>query len=287
MIMRRPIGRRQLGSELRRLRVEAGKQQREMAEVIECDASQISKVERGERTLKALELNALLDFLTVDGDKRADMLALGAEARKRQPRKAYSDILPGTFRRLGDLEEDATEIFCFADQLVPGLLQIPDYIRALVVDSIYRKNSPVEAEMEARIAFRLDRQRVLETENRICFLIGESALLRPVGGPLVLRRQLLHLLGVMDGKPWITMRVVPLSLGVHPLLGGALSVFRFCAGVEDVVHQSTVFGGGVYLDDENETRECLRAFTSCRDRALGPAETRRMLLRRVRELAPG
>ncbi|SDY87522.1 Helix-turn-helix domain-containing protein [Amycolatopsis xylanica] len=286
-MMRRPIGRRQLGSELRRLRIEAKRQQREMAEVIECDASQISKVERGERTLKALELNALLDFLKVRGDKRDEMLALGEEARKRQPRKTYSDILSGTFRRLGDLEEDASEIYCFADQLIPGLLQIPDYIRALVTDSIYRTNAPVEAEMEARITFRLDRQRVLELENRISFLIGESALLRPVGGPAVLRRQLLHVLGVIDGKPWITVRVVPLTLGVHPLLGGALSVFRFCPGVDDVVHQSTVFGGGVYLDEVNETRECLRAFKNCRERALGPAETRRLLLRRVRELAPG
>jgi transcriptional regulator with XRE-family HTH domain len=162
---RRPIGRRQLGSELRRLRIDAGKAQRDLAAIIECDSSQISKVEKGERALKVLELTALLDFLGVGAAKRREIVALGQEARKRQPRHLYSDVLPGTFRRLGDLEEDATEIFYSSGELIPGLLQVPDYVRALVRNAIFRKHLSAEDEIEARVTFRLDRQKLLNREN--------------------------------------------------------------------------------------------------------------------------
>ncbi|MEC3976558.1 helix-turn-helix domain-containing protein [Amycolatopsis sp. H20-H5] len=282
---RRPIGRRQLGTELRRLRIEAGKNQREVAEVLECDTSQISKVEKGERALKVLELTALLNFLGVDAAKRDEILSLGQEARKRQPRHVYSDALPGAFRRLGDLEEDAAEIFDSSGELIPGLLQTPDYVRALVRNAISSKQSSAEDEIEARVAFRLDRQKLLDRDDppRMWFIIGEPALRRPIGGDEVMAGQLRRLLAIMDDQPWITIQVIPIMIGAHPLLSGSLTAFRFTGGAADIVHQTTVFGSGVYTDDENDTRDCFRAYDKLRASALGPQPSREFIAECVRE----
>ncbi|MFD8493877.1 helix-turn-helix domain-containing protein [Amycolatopsis sp. NPDC059657] len=60
---------------MRLLRFASGKQQRELAAAIECDPSQVSKVECGERLLETLEVQALLDFLDATPAKRDELLA--------------------------------------------------------------------------------------------------------------------------------------------------------------------------------------------------------------------
>lgn len=78
---------------------------------------------------------------------------------------------------------------------------------------------------------------------------------------------------MIDDCPWITVQVLPLSAADHPLPDGSLELFRFGDGLADIVHQPTVIGGGIYVDDENDTEECFRAYDRLRAAALGPAES--------------
>jgi transcriptional regulator with XRE-family HTH domain len=278
------VERRQLGIELRRLRTARGRSQKDVAAVIEYDTSMVSRVERGERSLKSVELVAVLDFLDVSGDKRAEILELGRRARARQRRRMYSDPLPGAFRRLGDLEEIAAEIYYSSGELVPGLLQTENYLRALMRTAI--SIGTATDDIEARVRFRLERQELLARNNspRMWFVVGEPALRRPVGSVGVLREQLQHLLGVVDDHPRVTLQVAPLSVVDHPLLGGSICVLRFAGRGPDVVHQSTFVGGGVYIDDEANVAECFRAYDRLRAVALGPAQSRAFVERCIEEL---
>jgi transcriptional regulator with XRE-family HTH domain len=274
------LGKRHVGQELKRLRIAAKKSQKDVAAVIDTDQTLISRVERGERALKLLEVAAILDYLAVTGEEREEVLALAEEARKRKPRRLHPDPFTGAFRRIGDHEDDATEICYFQGELIPGMLQTEDYAKALISVTMSSLAEVGSEEIEARVSFRLDRQQLLRRENppRMWFIIGEAALTRPVGGSDVLRGQLDHLITASDQWPHVTVQVVPNLVRDHPLLGGALTLFRFDGRVPDIVHQQTFIGGGVYVTDEKDTAQCFRAYDKLRAVALGPEDSRSLML---------
>ncbi|MCA1188330.1 MULTISPECIES: helix-turn-helix transcriptional regulator [unclassified Saccharopolyspora] len=283
---RATIGRRQLGAELRDLRIAAGLSQKDAAEVIESDTSLISRLERGQRSIKMMELDALLRHYGAPADRRAQIAELAKAARQRLPRRTYSDNLPGAFRRLSDHEQDAAEI-CYSDsELIPGLLQTEDYIRAMM-----RLNRPdvfknSEDDVDARVEFRLQRQQLLRKPDHpwIWFVIGEAAIRRPVGGKDVQRQQLLHLVEVIEQNSRVTVQVAPLAAADHPLLGSNLEILKFGGLAADIVHQPTFIGGGVYLTEDRDVRECTRLFDRLRAVALGPDDTRAFIAEHAKEL---
>ncbi|MGP4015970.1 helix-turn-helix domain-containing protein [Saccharopolyspora sp. 5N708] len=283
---RATLERRQLGAELRRLREAAGKQQKEAAAAIECDVSQISRVERGERAFKVLEIEALLDFYGAPREARAQITHLAQVARQRQPRRMYSDAFPGAFRRLSDHEQDATEIYYSDSELIPGLLQTEDYIRAMMSVGRSAVLGSSREDIEARVQFRLDRQELVDRENppQMWFVIGEAALRRPIGRWKVLHSQLQRLLDLVEQHPHVVIQVAPLSIVDHPLLGGSIEILRFGGLAPDLVHQPTFIGGGVYVVDETDIGECMRAFDQLRAVALGPEESRSFIAQRAEEL---
>lgn len=281
------IARRQLGTELRRLRTAAGRSQKEIAALIKYDVSAISRLERGERSLKPAELRTVLEFLGLSGEQRDEVLALGERARTRQRRRMYSDPLPGAFRRLGDLEAMATEIYYSSGELVPGMLQVESYSHSLIKIAMAAMARSASDDITARLDFRMERQELLSRElpPRMWFVVGEPALRRPVGGVDVLREQLRHLLVVIDRYSQVTVQVLPLLAVDHPLPDGTLTLLRFGDNGADMVHQGTVVGGGLYLDNESDVADCFRAYDRLRAVALGPAESREFIARRVEELA--
>src|SRR5919198_1204602 len=70
-------------------------------------------------------------------------LKLGTEARTRATKRPYTDLLPGAYERLADLESMATEMWRYERSTVPALLQIPEYIEAQMIaaDGIYWQSS--------------------------------------------------------------------------------------------------------------------------------------------------
>lgn len=130
--------------------------------------------------------------------------------------------------------------------LIPGLLQTPEYARALFaagrVDDI-----------EASVAARMARQSIL-TRSRppeVWVLLDEAMLLRSfIGGPEVSRGQLTHLLEVGE-LPNVTIRIVPLSVGAHGGLDGPLTIMTVQEG--DVAYMEA-FGGGRLSLDAGEVR---------------------------------
>lgn len=199
----------------------------------------------------------------------------------------YSDALPGAFRRLSDHEQDATEIYYWDSELIPGLLQTEDYIRALmhVGRSAIFDVSPED--IEARTQFRLERQELIVRDKppHMWFVISEAALLRPIGGWNVLRKQVMHLLDIArDHEQHIVIQVALISTMDHPLLGGSLEILRFDGVAPDIAHEPSFIDGGVYVTDENDITVCRRAFDQLRAIALGPAASRTFLSQRMREL---
>ncbi|MCX4747751.1 helix-turn-helix domain-containing protein [Kitasatospora sp. NBC_01287] len=96
----------------------------------------------------------------------------------------------------------------YSSWLVPGLIQTPGYTAA-ALQAIQQRRGLVD-DVQAAVAARMERQRVLyEGDRRFAFLVEESVLRCGIGGSGVMRDQLHHLTTV-GSLPNVSMGVVPM-----------------------------------------------------------------------------
>lgn len=273
---RQTFERRQLGLTLRRLREAAGRSQQAAAEWIGKARSQLVELEDGRGTLASDALENLLDFYGVAGAERQTVLELGALARARQKRRAYTDLLPGSFQRFADLEASATEINCYEFGIVPGLLQSLGYVRATIDDGDGVWWQPSNAELQERIAFRLDRQeRTLGSSERktLHFVLTEDALTGAVGSPDVMREQRRHILKLLESNENLTVQVLRAETYGNPARGGGMTILGFGDKGAPIGFTPAVFGPSTYFDQESDTVALLRGFRRVQELALDPDES--------------
>jgi hypothetical protein len=284
-LARQTIERLQLGLALTRLRNQAKKSQGEAGAAIGRTPGRISQVENGKGGLGVDELTKLLDFYGARGRERETILALGAVARRRAPRRGYVDNLPEPFQRLAELQVAAAQIRWYECGVIPGLVQSKDYVRAIMAlsNSIYWSDS--ETETAERIAFRLDHQRrVLETgtPKRIDIVFTENSLDNVVGDASVMRGQVLHLLQLLEAYPSLDIGVVPVGTANNPALGGGLVVLDFPQATP-VGFATSLHGPATYYDQPEDVEPMQRIFARVRELALSRADTRALLIERIKE----
>src|SRR5580693_756163 len=183
-----------LGRQLQALRETAGLSYEQAAEAIYSSPWTIRRMERAEGGLKPLTVKSLLQAYGVTDDGEIEtFLSLAREASSPGWWHSYDDVLPPWFRVAVGLEESASLIRAYEPQVVPGLLQTEDYIRALSVAGF--PGAP-ELETQRRVALRLARQELLARPGAPAYwvVLDETVLRRAIGGPQVMRAQLAHLI---------------------------------------------------------------------------------------------
>jgi hypothetical protein len=268
-----PTVRRMLvGAQLRRLRTEQGISREQAGEAIRASEWKIHRLENGQVGFKDRDIVDLLRFYGVtDAGQVADFLVLAREANAPGWWHHYGDVLPQWFRAYVDLESAAALIRTYEGQLVPGLLQTEDYMRA-VVGGGHLEDLPEEA--EHRVQLRLGRQALLEREDapRVWAVVDEAALRRPVGGPEVMRAQLGRLIEATK-LPTVTLQVLPFGAGAHPAMVGAFSVLRFAdQELPDVVYVEHLTSA-LYLSKQEDVDQYLHVMESICIRSAAPDET--------------
>jgi transcriptional regulator with XRE-family HTH domain len=277
------VERMQLGLALQGLRLRAGKSQQEAGAVIGKSYVRISQVENGKGALKHDYLVALLDLYGASEQERETVLAIGMQARRRQPRRAYTDVLPDAFQRLADLQASASRIRHYASGLFPGLLQSPEYVRALiqVAGGVWYEAE----EAETKVAFRLEQQRRVLTAagaKELTFVFTEDALANVVGSASVMQGQVLHLLQLMAELPDLTVQILRTGTPDNPALGGGLIVLDFVAAPR-IGYPSTIYGPATYYDQPSDTEAMARAFERVRELALSPGDSKSLLIEFLKE----
>jgi hypothetical protein len=190
-------------------------------------------------------------------------------------------VLPDSYLRFADLEASATEIRGFESSMIPGLLQSPDYMRAIIRAGNGIWWEPPTDELAERITFREDRQARTwntATPRKFHFVIAEEALRANVGGPDVMRTQLRHILDLLADRDDLTIQVLPQDTPSNPAIGGAFLLFDFPGGAPPVGVSFVLFGSDQYFDEPAETESFRRAFERLSaELALGPAESVKLL----------
>jgi transcriptional regulator with XRE-family HTH domain len=277
------VPRRLLGGELRRLRLQAGYSAEQAGLAIGKAQSRISRVEDGRGNLTADELSGLLDHFGAGNAERKKILAMGAEARKREPkRRAYVDTLPGSYRRRSDMESQASRIFEYERGIFPGLLQCDSYAEAVVAagDDVWWESS--YQERVDRVSFRLDRQRLVfeaDPAKELEFIITDDALQTQFGGPRVMRRQMEHLLRLIEEHPKISILMLPATVADSPAPRSGFALLRFPEPVLPVGLISVTYGPSPVLDEPADIEALGRVFARLRELAWDKAESRLLLER--------
>ncbi|WP_214412459.1 helix-turn-helix domain-containing protein [Sphaerisporangium fuscum] len=129
--------------------------------------------------------------------------------------------VPAHFRDWAIEEQRATALRFWAPLLVPGILQTESYARQV----LSRLPGITGEELEVRVLARMQRQAILSRDSPpvVTALIDEGILHRPVGGALVMREQLEHLLE-MARHPKVTVQIVPYSAEALSGLNGAYTI---------------------------------------------------------------
>jgi transcriptional regulator with XRE-family HTH domain len=201
----------QLAHRLRDLRRAAGLSQAQLAERIGTNRQMVGHYEVGRYVPTVERLDRLVATLGLSGDDRADLQDRLAELEA-HVRSIRARLRQGGARAVQDEvaaeEQSGTLQWCYQAAIVPGLLQTPDYTRAMVPLLM----PELGADLDGLVAGRAARQQVLYDRNKaLRFLLHESALRARVASVPVLRGQLNRLLSLIEALPHVEVRGLPFA----------------------------------------------------------------------------
>jgi hypothetical protein len=223
------------GAEVRHARMAAGMSQAELGSAAHCDGSVVSRVEAG----LAEPPEGFAEACDVAFPDRG-----GFFSRFWRNHPTWSGPYPPWFLDWLGIERKAVTLRMWEPMLIPGLLQIPDYARAIFAS--WRQDGGDA--IDSKVAARIDRQRIFGTEEppTLWVLVDESVLHRRVGTAAVMAAQMEHLAEMAD-RPYVTVQVVPEKASAYAGLSGGFTAATTPDG-QQAAHLDTGVQGMTVLE---------------------------------------
>ncbi|MFF7330933.1 Scr1 family TA system antitoxin-like transcriptional regulator [Streptomyces sp. NPDC008150] len=248
---------RVFGRQLKRFRVRAGLERPEFGALTGYSVSTIAAYEQGRRVPPPRFID--------QADEVLDAAGVLTEMKEEVARAQY----PAFFRDAARLEKTAGELWVYATQAVPGLLQTEEYMRA-----VFGMGRPLldEETVERQVAARLARQVVFDRRPAplISFVLDEAVLRRPLGGPVVTRGQLEHLL-LVGALRNVEIQVMPLDREDNAGVDGPFILLFVDSG--DRVAYLEAQGRSTMVTERREVQAMASRFGIIRAQALTPCES--------------
>ncbi|WP_370364667.1 helix-turn-helix domain-containing protein [Catenulispora sp. GP43] len=274
----------ELGSELRTLRLAAGKSIADAARCLECSDAKISRMENGQRGAVARDVRDLCKFYGVPAQRRDQLMALSREAVDAD--KGTTPI-PAKYSTFIALESQARSLRNYEMTFIPGLLQTERYARETITRN---GDNRAAAEVETRVQIRMDRQKRLwneESSLRAHFIVDENVLWRPAGvdpRTRAMREEQIDRLIRATRLPHVTLQIIPYGAGFYQGMEGAtIHLLNLDEGpktssacyVEGVFRELFVRGHG-------EITAIGEKFAAMAETALSAGDSRKFLMRLLR-----
>jgi transcriptional regulator with XRE-family HTH domain len=263
--------RREVGAELKRIRQQTKQPAYKVAAKLGWTASHISRSEAGKRRVTDVDAGHYLGICGAQDDELQEILKIVKEPDDYRL-QIHDGRIPDQLRTLIFFESTASQIRLFEPTYIPGILQTPDYARAVFEGSGLDEPFSIEDGVRARMA----RSAVLDRPKppKCSFFVHENALRVPIGGPRVMSEQLLHML-LLGNRVECAIRVVPASAGSPGLVNGTFHVFDYEADPSLVYlqHETT----SQFLETDEEVARYRRILKRVATVALDGPESREFL----------
>ncbi|WP_243715620.1 helix-turn-helix transcriptional regulator [Micromonospora sp. KC207] len=266
------VPRRQLGRLLRQAREEAGINLEAAAEALEWSRAKMYRLEGGQTSLRTHDVTLMCQFYGTSAELTEVLVSLARESKARGWWHAYGEVIPAWFELYVGLEAAACRIRHYESNLIPGLLQSPEYMAAVFAT----KQSRTPQEVAQKVALRMERQRLLSRRSpaapRFEAIVDESVIRRPIEDLEVWQLQLAHLVNASQAHN-VSFRVLPLTAGPHKVsVAGAFIVLDFPAVGTRPAEPSTIYceslTGSLYLDRPSEVEAYSDAWQTLQGLAL-------------------
>lgn len=271
-----------LGQQLRKLREHKGIHAEDAAAEVGVARATLWRMEKGDFRcrFKPGDVERLARFYGADPDLTEALVEMTRATRRRGWLTLYRDLVPDSLAIAIELETYATRIRCYADAMVPELLQVEQYTTAQL------KSSPRMNAIDIRrhTQIRTHRQEVLDRNPQPAlfeFILDEAALRHTVGEPEVMRAQLAALVDRVHPAK-VSIRVVPYRTGMYAgLETGSFTLLDFPAEDQlDGLPRTVTFnqlGEHVLLDKPREVDQYQECWDDIRAYAFDQATSTRLI----------
>lgn len=207
------LPRRQLGRALREAREGAGFTLERAAQLMEMGKTSVGRIEKGQNDkVRLRDVEAFGNLYGLGEGQIEQLKALAQQSATKSWWQASRNlIMPGYNTYLG-LESGASQLAMYQPLVIPGLLQVADYARA--IERPYLPNDTQE-DVERRVALRLRRAAILTRRSspiKAEFVVHEGVLHTIVGSHAVMAAQHRHMAD-MSTRPNVTVRILPFTAG--------------------------------------------------------------------------
>jgi len=273
--------RRQLLTELKRLREARGLSGQQLGDLLGWSQSKVAKIENGRTRPSVADVEAWARTTGASEATRAELVAL-AESTSTEARAWASRHGTLAVRNLeiGQAEQETTLLQNFQPAVFPGLLQTADYARRVMslLDTSGKRD------VAAAVAVRIERQTVIyDQDKRLEFLLTEGALRWRPGPAGLMLAQLDRLLSITT-LPNVTVGVLPYGREQVALHTNGFTIFEIPDDPFVLVETLTQ---ELYLREDSDLRTYREAFARMRDTALADSEAITMIRRVMSEVAAG
>ncbi|MFH9723011.1 helix-turn-helix domain-containing protein [Streptomyces sp. NPDC017254] len=255
---RRPGAAKAFGALLRFYRERASVSQEALGRETGYSKSQVAMIERGERRAKGNFVEIADAMLGAQGA----LLAVAQEVTASAVAAWFEDYL--------EEEAKAAGVYSYENHLIPGLLQTPEYARA-----VFGCASPPweDDEMEAMIAARMARHELFHRRPLplVRFVLEKVALTRPIGGREVLRKNLLHILDIGRLRN-VEIQVMPEDREIHAGLSGPFILLETAERSSQLVYVEGL-SGRYFLTEQPELGDAFARYGTLRAQAFSPEES--------------
>ena len=258
--------------------------------MLECSQAKISRLENGRGVPKQRDVRDLLQLYDVEPATTAyeELIDLASEGQSQGWWQSFKDLdddkLPEHIGRYIELEQGASKLQGHEGDLIHGLLQTEAY-----ADAVISELSPMTSAKERTrmVELRMARQEAVSREKDpldLQMIIGEPALMRPVGGAAVMRDQLHSLRDKIISLDNVKVRIMALRSGLYLGLGSPFSIIHFAdPGDQDVVYLEG-HAGATYLEKTADVERYLSIMDGLWERVQSRDESLDLLEKHAKDL---
>ncbi|HEY7144018.1 MAG TPA: helix-turn-helix transcriptional regulator [Streptosporangiaceae bacterium] len=262
------VAKRRLSRRLTQLRIERGYTANHVCDMLNWGRGKVGRFEANQwRRPEMSDIRDLLRIYEVEPAEQEELEELAMRARARPWWRDYPEVFDNEF---AGFESDASSIRVFMPLVLPGLLQTPDYVDALVRTGA---RSPVWR--RRAVESRLRRQEILnrgdDTTPKLKAVITEASLMYRWGSRAERRDQLAHLAD-LSIRPGIQLYLQRFADGPPQGVFSTINIFDFPGGEPSLVYTETDYMIQEVSDSE-EVARYVEAFDRTVDAALEPADT--------------